>query len=191
MEKLPRLFVPGQNTRMKKIPGNRSRGFTLVELMIVVSIIGIVSSLAIPQYQRLSARSHRAEMQNILSKFRVAFKTNFDSTGTFLFPSSPLSVGASSEVNPDPAAAAIGQPAAWGDRRRGWAEFPFPPEGGVRMRYFYIPQADHVELHVCGSFPAFGDNTITCGDSGLSGNYYYREFFFGNGTSEIFEVPPF
>ena len=41
----------------------RQRGFTLIEVMIVVAIIGILASIAYPAYQRYIRESRRADAQ--------------------------------------------------------------------------------------------------------------------------------
>ncbi|TMA31410.1 MAG: prepilin-type N-terminal cleavage/methylation domain-containing protein [Deltaproteobacteria bacterium] len=163
------------------------RGFTMVELMIVVALIGIISSLAIPNYLKFTARSQRAEMLETVSKMKLYFKTTIDNTGSFITPNTPTA-GTQSAVNPNPATP-VGQPASWDNHRAGWVDLPFPPEGALRMRYAYTPADDHVTIDVCGSFPGMGANIAgICGDS-LLGNYRYVEIFYPNGTSDITEFP--
>lgn len=43
------------------------RGFTLVEMMVVVAILGIIAAIAYPSYQRQVARSTRADAHAALS----------------------------------------------------------------------------------------------------------------------------
>ncbi len=174
---------------MQKNVRRQDRGFTLVELMIVVAVIGVIASLAIPNYMRFTARTNRSEMLETVSNIKLSFKTAFDNSASFA-TNSTVAAGATSVANPT-SASPVGVAASWDTKAPGWTDFQFPPEGGVKMRYWYTMGApdgngnvNDVTITVCGAFASLGPNAIACPGGTILGNYRYDEIFHGSGASD-------
>lgn len=71
----------------------RSRGFTLIEVMTVVAIVGVLAVLAIVAYKRWVRTSYMAEAQDMVQNIRAAEETFKSEAGAYLNVSSTLDLG--------------------------------------------------------------------------------------------------
>ncbi len=69
----------------------KARGFTLVELMIVVAIIGILAAIAIPSYTDYTARAQAAEALNLTASLKVVLAEYHQDKG--VWPNTLTAVG--------------------------------------------------------------------------------------------------
>lgn len=69
-------YTNGENIGLMK-------GFTLIEVMIVVVIIGILAAIAYPSYVNQVQRSHRADAQGEMLAYAQAMERCFTTTNTY------------------------------------------------------------------------------------------------------------
>ncbi len=105
-------------------PTRNDRGFTLIEVMIVVAIIGILAAIAIPRFERMQLRAKRAEVFANLKGIATAELAYYQLYNSFV------------ATAPSPTSVPIRQQVAFDYTQYGWDLLEWAPDGEVRCQYW-------------------------------------------------------
>lgn len=74
------------------------KGFTLIELMIVVAIIGILAAVAVPAYQTYTNKAKFSEVVSATAPYKLAVELCFQEQGTLVAASCANKIGGIPDV---------------------------------------------------------------------------------------------
>lgn len=110
----------------------RSTGFTLIELMVVVSIIGVLAAIAVPAFSSYIYKSRTAEATGFLAEIKQRQETYRAEFGQY------CAVSGSDWGNYTPDALDGSNPVAWPTGAGAWQQLGAIPPGPVRFQYATI-----------------------------------------------------
>ena len=121
---------------------NNARGFTLIELMIVVAIVGVLSAIAIPNFYGMQKRAKTTEAKSNLGAIWSLQEAYYAENETYANPAGELDPGVY-------------------DGSSGWPELGFFPKGTTRYQYEVV-SADNSSFiaRASGDIDGDGQNDV-------------------------------
>ncbi len=101
----------------------KRRGFTLIEMMIVVAIIALLATIAIPNYVSFQLRAKTAEAKLNLGAIRTCQEAYKAENDEYLVCAA------------NPGTVPAGTKTTWSSTMAGWTDIGFEPKGEVRYQY--------------------------------------------------------
>ena len=132
---------------MSKFLGKSQKGFTLIELMIVVAIIGILAAIAIPNFIRFQLKAKTSEGKVNVAAIRTSEEAYFSEFGTYVDGAvSPTAFGGTTKT-------VFADQGGFG--KIGWA-----PEGQVYFNYEVVTSANGKKAYVAAAAADIDGNTV-------------------------------
>jgi len=132
----------------------KQQGFTLIELMIVVAIIGILAAIAIPNFLKFQLRSKASEGKINLAAIRTAQESYFAEVGSYSsWASVPSNLPGQNKAAfgvTCPSLPSVGDP--------GFCFIGWQPEGDMYYQYAVTTGANNTSFFAEGQSDIDGDN---------------------------------
>lgn len=146
----------------------RAAGFTLVEALIVVALLGILAAIAIPSYRDYVVRSKRAAARQVLLEAAQYLERIYTTAGCYDFSTTPACLARSGPATVQPEALSR----APSEGRASYVVHWSIGDGGQAYRLTATPCADAGGACPAGADASFSDpecGALTLTQTGLRG----------------------